>query len=131
MLFPKIPFPSPVQDFEACLIVVLRNLRSENWTQLISEAQAQMIKETEVLIYSPFLSTDQALQLIYQWQSLEASLTTDQWESIVNLLKTWHETRQLKQGAIDGTLIPFLQKQSIKILASKSGEGIHSIKVAS
>ena len=75
MLFPNPPFPTASQEFEACLTVVLRNLRPENWADLISEAQAQMIQETEVLLYAEWLSVEQALPLVRQWRALAGMLT--------------------------------------------------------
>lgn len=131
MLFPKPPFPTAAQEFEACLTVVLRNLRPENWVDLISEAQAQMIQETEVLLYSELLSPDQALQLIHDWQRLQSYLTGEQWNALVHLLRIWHQSQRFKQGAIDRGLIPFLQERSVTLLRAKGEDTATSKKVAS
>ncbi len=130
MLFPKPPFPTASQEFEACLTVVLRNLRPENWADLISEAQAQMIKETELLLYSEFLSPDQALNLVRHWQDLAVVLTPAHASHVGQVLQTWQQTRRFQQRTLEQEGAGLLKDRS-KFPKVSSGDGGPSHRVAS
>ncbi|MFM7327059.1 MAG: hypothetical protein ACKO63_12820 [Nodosilinea sp.] len=130
MLFPKPPFPTADQEFEACLTVVLRNLRPENWVDLISEAQAQMIQETEVLLYSELLSPDQALHLVRHWQNLAPLLTPAHASHVGQVLQTWQQTRRFQQKTLEEEGAVLLKDWS-KFPKVNPGDGGPSHRVAS
>jgi hypothetical protein len=131
MLFPKPLFPTASQEFEACLTVVLRNLRPENWVDLISEAQTQMIKETELLLYAEWLSVEQALQLVRQWQALAGVLTPEHWCHIRRVMQTWHQTRRFSQRSLEREVTLLLKDRVPKAAKIDTSNNVNPHKVAS
>jgi hypothetical protein len=131
MLFPNPPFPTASQEFEACLTIVLRNLRPENWADLLGEAQTQMIKETELLLDAEWLSAEQALQLVRQWQALAGVLTPEQWSHIRRVVQTWQQTHRFSQRSLEREVALLLKDRSPKAAKIDTRSDVNPHKVAS
>ena len=131
MLFPTPPFPTASQEFEACLTIVLRNLRPENWADLLGEAQTQMIKETELLLDAEWLSAEQALQLVRQWQALAGVLTPDQGSHIRRVVQTWQQTHRFSQRSLEREVALLLKDRSPKAAKIDTRSDVNPHKVAS
>jgi hypothetical protein len=129
MLFPNPPFPTASQEFEACLTIVLRNLDPDNWADLLGEAQTQMIKETELLLDAEWLSAEQALQLVGQWQALAGVLTSEQWSHIRQVMQTWQQTRRFSQRSLEREVALLLKDRPVR--SPQIGDGIQPHRVAS
>jgi hypothetical protein len=129
MLFPNPPFPTASQEFEACLTIVLRNLDPDNWADLLGEAQTQMIKETELLLDAEWLSAEQALQLVGQWQALAGVLTSEHWSHIRQVMQTWQQTRRFSQRSLEREVALLLKDRPVR--SPQIGDGIQPHRVAS
>lgn len=65
------------QEIEAIFLIVLRNLGSLSWNNLIPEAQLQMLEETVTLLESERLSIEKKLKLGDQLTALELEVTVE------------------------------------------------------
>jgi hypothetical protein len=130
MLFPRLPFPTPEQEFEACFTIVLRNLKPENWNELIDKAQVQMIREIKNLLHSRFLSLTQAIQMLDHLQRLEQFFTLEQRNLLAQILLAWHPDHRFNAEQIEKNVNLFLGKRTVQASVSEFRDEMHWIKFA-
>jgi hypothetical protein len=88
-----------------------------------------MIKETELLLDAEWLSAEQALQLVRQWQALAGVLTPEQWSHIRRVVQTWQQTHRFSQRSLDREVALLLKDRPAR--SPQIGDGIQPHRVAS